>query len=98
MADRYNCFRARRRSSRCDVVPRAARTASADHQGIRMKSNWLLWVAVFIPAGILLLTRHLVAPPLAMAGEDPPPNELVRLSMTGDVWFDKKRNAVVVDG
>jgi len=62
-----------------------------------MKSKLPIFVAVLLPALVLFVAKQAMRPIVA-AGDDAPPSELVKLSPTGDVWFDKKRKAVVVDG
>src|SRR6188768_3153207 len=63
-----------------------------------MKSNLLLWVVIVTSAALLSLAIQVSAPRSTTAQDDPPPTELVRLSEKGEVWFDKKRKAVVADG
>src|SRR4051794_789761 len=62
-----------------------------------MKSKFLAFVAVLLGAALLFFTHQSMRSVVA-AGDDPPPTELRRLSQKNDVWFDDKRNAVVVDG
>ena len=52
-----------------------------------MKAHWLLLVIVSV----------VIAGSFRANGDDPPEG-LVKLSKTGDVWLDTKRKAVVVDG
>jgi hypothetical protein len=63
-----------------------------------MKSKLLTTIAIFLPAVVLVLFVRVKGPASIAAGDDAPPNELVRLSKTNEVWFDNKRKAVVVDG
>src|SRR5215217_5642329 len=63
-----------------------------------MKSKLLTTIAIFVPALALLLLVRVKGPSSIAVGDDVPPNELLRLSKTNDVWFDNKRKAVVVDG
>jgi hypothetical protein len=62
-----------------------------------MKSRILTFVAALLPAALLFLARPVMRSVVAVS-DDPPPAELRRLSKNNDVWFDDKRNAVVVDG
>ena len=62
-----------------------------------MKSNLLLWLGIVAIAAILTVSAQESGPSPTKADDDPPA-ELTKLSKTGDVWFDKKRKAVVVDG
>lgn len=62
-----------------------------------MKSNLLLWLGIVGLAAILTASAQVTGPRTTTA-DDEPPAELTKLSKTGDVWFDKKRKAVVVDG
>src|SRR5262245_18482993 len=48
-------------------------------------------------SALTFLLTAIAACCLIAAADDPPP-DLVKISKTGDVWFDKKRKAVVVDG
>jgi hypothetical protein len=51
-----------------------------------MKSHWLV-----------VLIAAIIAPYMSVRGDEPPEG-LVKLSKTNDVWLDTKRKAVVVDG
>jgi len=62
-----------------------------------MKSKLPIIVGVLLPVFLLILAKQTMQPIVAVADDAPPP-ELVKLSTTGDVWFDKQRKAVVVDG
>src|SRR4051812_18181353 len=61
-----------------------------------MKAKLLKCFAVLLAAALLVLTKQATRPDAA-AGDDAP-GELAKLSPTGDVWYDAKRHAVVVDG
>jgi hypothetical protein len=62
-----------------------------------MKSKFVTLIAVLLSAALLFFATLAMRPHLA-AGQDAPPGELRRLSKANDVWFDDKRNAVVIDG
>jgi hypothetical protein len=62
-----------------------------------MKSNLGLWIGTVGTAALLSMAIHTTGPGTITA-QDEPPAELTKLSQTGEVWFDKKRKAVVVDG
>jgi len=62
-----------------------------------MKSNLLLWVGTVGTAAVLSIAMQMTVPRTSTA-QDETPAELTKLSATGEVWFDKKRKAVVVDG
>src|SRR3954447_3769731 len=61
-----------------------------------MKAKLLKCFAVLLAAALLVLTKQATRPDAA-AGDDAP-GEMAKLSPTGDVWYDAKRHAVVVDG
>jgi hypothetical protein len=62
-----------------------------------MKLRSLTYVAVLLPAALLLVGKPAIRP-VAAVGDDTPSAELRRLSPKNDVWFDEKRKAIVVDG
>jgi len=63
-----------------------------------MKSNVITFVAVLLVVACLILIPSAIKPSISAVADDASPAELTRLSKNNDVWFDKKRNAVVVDG
>ncbi len=62
-----------------------------------MKSNLMLWVGTVMLAAVMAVALQMTVP-RAITAQEETPAELTKLSPTGEVWFDKKRKAVVVDG
>lgn len=62
-----------------------------------MKSKLFTFVAVLLPAALLLLARHATRT-FIVADDDVPPPELTKLFPASDVWYDSRRKAVIVDG
>lgn len=64
----------------------------------REMSIWLVLGAVLLAVSGNAAEDPPKPPAKGAAAEAPAPEGLVRLSKTGEVWFDTARNAVVVDG
>src|SRR4051812_972825 len=78
------------------VVPTAAATASADN-GARSMSGKFSGRAMLVIAAMIASALRLFADEPKSAAE-PIPDGLVKLFPKSDVWLDKQRKAVVVDG